>query len=226
MCWRGRQPETCGAGGWRLRLGLEGQSRSASLDDGGDSTGHRRSPKSDADELASERGDTRSGKAGTKKPPSPVEDERCRARGTTSLRRPALRERPLLHGLAPLPRFTKRCIGPITGAARPEKGHPSPPTVPGNFVHSPAVRSAAPRSSRLACSVPLRSCRGSLARPGARLPVLIVADSVFTCPLTLASARWSVKPSICPELNQSAQSGGQPPNRSRPRSCCHQPAPP
>ena len=112
---------------------------------------------------------------------------------------------------------------PVNGGRSTLAGHPSPPTAPGR---SRAVRSAAPRSSRLACSVPLRSCRGSLARPGARLPVLIVADSVFTCPLTLASARWSVNPSVWPEIKLSVQRGRRPPRRSRPQSCCHQPEPP
>ena len=50
---------------------------------------------------------------------------------------PRLRGRPLLHGPVPLSRFTERCIGPLTGAARPDKGHPSPPTVPGRFFAFP-----------------------------------------------------------------------------------------
>lgn len=124
--------------------------------------------------------------AGNKKPPIPVGDERCQARGTTPLRSRVEPAVAFARGACVENALRLLDIGSISACL----GRPSPPT----GLNASAVRGDAQRSYSLAIQVPLFSRRGSL-HQCRQVFVLIVAGKL-NCGATLAPPPCSVKRSV------------------------------
>ncbi len=172
------------------------------------------SSRSSAGRTRGERRGERPGPRGrqrqTRTPPIPNGDERCRARGTTPLRR-ALAGRGLsLYGGAPeAPGARRDTAGSLTGTA-PVAAYWEGPV--------PSVGGEAPRSSSPALPVPLLSRRGSLSRSRAGYSS---SSSPLRCCLLVRASEPTERPPLPSRRRRRARSHAPGRRRSRrPRPRC------